>query len=128
MCKHKKPTIESIGTNKCNQMWHYSLIKQILINSNEEDVKEDEDDFDILKLELLSSRNRLECKELNVQKCHYCNTVHFKHSAHKTSIKSMNGYKVLKSKCVCCKRLFCWNCGKKYKKGHVCESSHVLEI
>merc|ERR1712232_373453 len=109
-------------------MWHYSLIKQILLTSEDDDAKEGNHDLNTAKLELLSARNRLENQDMNVQKCHNCATLHFKHSKHDLSIRSMDGYKVLKTKCVNCNERFCWNCGKKYRKGHACDGSHILQI
>ena len=130
MCHHEKPKNDSIATKKCNQIWHYSLIKQLFVAqpNNDGDIKDNDDDIDFRKLELLSARNRLESNALNVQKCYNCKTLHFKHSAHKATVRNMSGYKILKTKCVCCKSIFCWNCGKKYKKGHACDGSFILQI
>lgn len=133
LCNTRKPINISFGTNQCNAIWHYSLIKQIL-DCKYEDVDADYDDEKVFthenigKLELLASRNRLENhhinkKKLDLQKCYNCQTLYYKHP----KIKKNQNEK-LKTRCILCKKYFCWNCGKRYITTHLCDGSFQKEI
>jgi len=110
--------IQQMGrSNQCGAIWHYSLIKRILIHGQKEldaeDRKEDFDDFDFAKLEALSSRNMLQSgKALNVQKCGGCGTLHYQRKRPIRIIRRLEDYRRLKTKCKICDDHFCWNCGK----------------
>lgn len=107
------------GTNQCGAIWHYSLIKRILIHGQKqldaEDRKEDLDDFDYTKLEALSTRNLLQSnigrKTFNVQKCGGCGTLHYQKKRSIHMIRRQEDYLKLKTKCMICNDHFCWNCG-----------------
>jgi len=132
MCGHEryqKPN--GNGKNQCGAVWHYSLIKQILIDLDGKDSKENSQDFNCSKLEALSARNALQYgsdhNQLNVQKCSDfdCNTVHFKYEDAIEDVWDREDYKELETQCVLCSASFCWNCGLEFDEDHVCDSDKL---
>lgn len=130
MCHFPRERTLSAPPNQCGVVWHYSLIKRILVNAaeDEEDRKENYDDFDFAKLEALSARNTLQSDDdgfnhFNVQKCSECSTVHFKYSKAVQRIHSMDVRRKLSTKCSMCAAHFCWNCGRRFDRGsgHICD-------
>lgn len=138
MCGHRKEMkVSTKGRNQCGAIWHYSLIKQILLHSV--DHKESEHDFDFSKFEALSARNTLQSgscvlsghglhgKAVNVQKCGKCGTVHFQYEDAIESVCGQEDYAKLRTKCIMCSSHFCWNCGVEYplKSQHICDSDKL---
>jgi len=130
MCGHKRSKTLKMDTqskNQCGAEWHYSLIKQVLVDGH--DGKENVEDFDCSKLEALSARNKLQSQMdgngINVQKCCKCNTVHYKHEDEVKSVCGRDDYKKLKTQCVLCSADFCWNCGQEFDGDHICDSDKI---
>jgi len=119
--------------NQCGVMWHYSLIKQILVDGQDgkesKDSKENSQDFDCSKLEALSARNTLQYgsdnDKFNVQKCDHCDTLHFQYKETVKYVDVKGDYMDLKTRCVLCSEYFCWNCGWDFDGDHVCDSDKL---